>query len=70
VGVRQQGGRMSALVSFTPKFRISVRVFIEKLGVDAVRDAMERACCRCQEHPSSTRYFCGICWSKVREAAQ
>jgi hypothetical protein len=55
-------------LQFTPRFRISVRVFIEKLGVDDVCGAMERACCKCRGQSNATKYFCGICWSKVREA--
>lgn len=56
--------------TFTPKFRISVRVFIEKLGVDAVVESMERACCKVHNHGAATKYFCGICWGKVREASK
>lgn len=52
---------------FTPRFRISVRIFIERLGVDEVCASMERACCKCYEVSSATKYFCGICWGKIRE---
>lgn len=54
----------------TPRFRISVRIFIEKLGVDEVIDSMERACLKCQDHDNATKYFCGVCWGKIREAAR
>lgn len=55
-------------MQFTPRFRISVRVFIEKLGVDEVISSMERACCKVPDFQNATKYFCGICWAKVREA--
>lgn len=54
--------------SFTPRFRISARIFIEKLGVDEVIAAMERACFKCAGHQDATKYFCGVCWGKIREA--
>lgn len=57
-------------LSFTPRFRISVRVFIEKLGVDDVISAMERACFKCSDDFNATKYFCGICWGKIREAGR
>jgi hypothetical protein len=54
---------------FTDKFRISVRVFIEKIGAPDVLDAMERACCKLPSTDRALQYFCGICWGKVREQA-
>ena len=54
---------------FTPRFRISVRIFIEKLGVDEVIASMERACFKCQDRGSAMKYFCGTCWGKIREGA-
>lgn len=49
----------------------SIKMFIGKLGVHEVLDAAEIA--RAQTwHPSSAqfKYFCGICWNKVREGGQ
>ncbi|MCA0214756.1 MAG: HNH endonuclease [Proteobacteria bacterium] len=43
----------------------SVRMFIEKTGFHEVLDAMELAVGRASGNP--WLYFCGICWSKVRE---
>lgn len=48
--------------------RVSVRTFIEKLGVFAVIDAMEIAGERWAHRDAKIfRYFCGICWNKIRE---
>lgn len=58
---------------FNPGYTISetgmvtVRMFIEKLGVHAVSDAMERAYSRARKN-QEFKYFCGICWNKIREA--
>ncbi|MFY4709930.1 HNH endonuclease [Burkholderia glumae] len=48
--------------------RVSVRMFIEKLGVFPVIEAMEIAGERWSHMDSKIfRYFCGICWNKIRE---
>ncbi|MGX9985870.1 HNH endonuclease [Soonwooa purpurea] len=52
---------------FTPKFRISVKDFISKLGVNEVVDAMEKACNKMYDEDHALRYFCGICWTQIRE---
>lgn len=46
---------------------ISVRRFIESLGKDVVVDAMEIACNRMawKDH-RIFRYFCGVCWKRIR----
>lgn len=46
----------------------STRMFIEKLGVYAVIESAEIALgARCSVY-KLFRYFCGVCWNKVREA--
>ncbi|HDR9497083.1 TPA: HNH endonuclease [Burkholderia cepacia] len=48
--------------------RVSVRMFIEKLGIFSVIDAMEIAGERWSHRDSKIfRYFCGICWNRIRE---
>ncbi|CAG4889454.1 HNH endonuclease [Paraburkholderia gardini] len=48
--------------------RISVRNFIEKLDVFEVIEAMEIAGNRWIHSNSKVfRYFCGICWNRIRE---
>jgi hypothetical protein len=45
----------------------SIRVFIDKLAVVSVLDAMEIAIAKMPFSKNTCfRYFCGICWSRVR----
>lgn len=53
--------------TFTPKFRISIKQFIDKLGVDEVVIAMEKAIIKCNRKNDVPKYFCGICWNKIKE---
>lgn len=46
----------------------SVRMFIEKLGVHEVMDAMDIALGSTAKSYAVFRYFCGVCWNKVRES--
>lgn len=49
---------------------VSVKRFVEQLGVHPVVDAMERACANRRLSGSKIfRYFCGICWSRIKESA-
>lgn len=56
---------------FTSKFRITVKKFNDSLGVDDVIDSMERACFkfanRTNDGSDCLKYFCGICWNKIKE---
>lgn len=47
---------------------VSVKNFIDRLGLGECLDAMERAVSRAKGQDGSFRYFCGICWAKIREA--
>lgn len=50
-------------------WRRSTNYFVETLGFDACLQSMERAVSKCREsRESAFRYFCGTCWSKLREA--
>lgn len=51
---------------FTPKFRLSVKKFIQKLGTEEVIDSMESAIMGYRRGDILV-YFCGICWTKIRE---
>lgn len=54
--------------SFTLKFEISVKQFIKNLGIHEVEDSMEKACLKINNNPDSAlKYFCGICWNKIKE---
>lgn len=53
--------------SFTDKFKLSVKKFIESLGIHEVKDSMEKACLKNNLDSDDTlRYFCGICWNKIK----
>ena len=45
--------------------KVSVRRFIEKLGVHVVSSAMEKACAW-KAGDGQFKYFCGICWRTIR----
>lgn len=48
---------------------VSVRMFIEKLGFHSVYEAMELAGNRWTSQPGKIfKYFCGICWNRIKEA--
>lgn len=49
----------------------SMRMFLDKLGLHEVTEAMEIALAKGYYSTEKTwRYFCGICWNKVRKATQ
>lgn len=45
----------------------SIRMFIEKLGVHEVLDATEIALTSSASSSNMFRYFCGVCWNRVRK---
>lgn len=58
---------------FFPKYELSdnfrdrsVRDFIEKLGLYEVLDSMGIAYSKINDSDEVIRYFCGICWSKIK----
>lgn len=51
---------------FTDKFRLSVKKFIEVLGVEETKISMESACRRIRDRNKASLYFCGICWGKIK----
>ncbi len=52
---------------FNDIFRISVKRFISSLGIVSVKEAMESACSRVYNEDKALKYFCGICWTRIRE---
>lgn len=53
---------------FTDSFRISVKKFIQQLGIERVESAMESACSKIYyDEQKVLKYFCGICWTWIRE---
>jgi len=53
--------------TFSVSFRLSVKGFIYKIGIEECLTAMEKACKRNLSSEETTRYFCGICWAKIKE---
>jgi len=53
----------------TARFQdISLRRFLSKLSINLVLEAMRIAAIRCPDEPEDAiKYFCGICWNKIRE---
>lgn len=51
---------------FSDTFKISVRLFLKKLGLRNVLDAMERAAARINISNECLTYFCGICWNMIK----
>jgi hypothetical protein len=64
--VRDVYERFNVGYTLNEKSMITVRLFVDKLGVHDVCDAIERAYTRARKG-QEFRYFCGICWSKIRE---
>lgn len=52
---------------FREKFRISVKTFLLKLGLEEVCDSMEKACSKVYKSEGALTYFCGICWNKIKK---
>lgn len=53
---------------FSDTFRISVKKFISALPLEEVKDAMRIALAKEMDPNNTARYFCGICWNKIRES--
>ena len=52
---------------FTDRFKITVKNFIQKLGVEETIDSMEKACNKIYyDEQKVLKYFCGICWNKIK----
>lgn len=44
----------------------SLKSFLRKLDVYIVLEAMDTACTKMYNSSSSIRYFCGVCWGKIK----
>lgn len=47
----------------------SIKMFNKRLGVFEVIDSAETAMLRPRSEADAFRYFCGICWKKIKEAS-
>ena len=53
--------------TFTYSFKQSIKKFFEKLPEHDVIEAMEIALAKFSDKPGlATKYFCGICWNKIK----
>lgn len=54
---------------FRTDWLISIKKFLDKLGYHDVHDSAEMAIARIGYFgPARFKYFCGICWTKIRES--
>ena len=53
---------------FTDRFRLSVKHFLSKLPIDKVTYAAERAFNKPRSVDDRMKYFCGVCWSMIKES--
>ena len=56
---------------FSAAFRGSVKTFLDRMPAPKVVDSMEYACGRMVDAGAdrALKYFCGICWGKIKEAS-
>lgn len=52
---------------FTDSFRNSVKQFLEILDLYELQDAMNNACLKIDDPARAIKYFCGICWNKIKD---
>lgn len=67
--VREVYERFNPGYTLNEKSMVTVRMFVDRLGVYQVCDAMEIAHAKARKD-QEFKYFCGICWNKIREASQ
>ena len=53
-------------ICFMPRFRESVRRFLQKMTVYEVSHAMNTACSKMYGYEKALKYFCGICWNIIK----
>jgi len=46
----------------------SIRTFLDRLDFYEVQEAMEIALDKCYSQGSAFKYFCGVCWKKIKRA--
>lgn len=53
--------------SFTEGFKPSIRQFLEILDLYTILDAVNSACLKINDPSRALKYFCGICWNKIKD---
>jgi hypothetical protein len=48
-------------------FKVTVKKFINQIGFEETKESMEYACVRVSDSSQSIKYFCGVCWNKIKE---
>ena len=61
---------MESLGSYNKANLISIKRFLQLLPFVEVADAAEKAFARTYSKTAVFKYFCGICWRKIREEQQ
>lgn len=56
--------------AFSSRFRESVRIFLSKLSLPEVVWAMQKACSRVRSAQDTAKYFCGICWTLIKDEGE
>lgn len=57
------------ITSFRRDWFASIKKFVEKLGFIEAEEAMDIALSKNKRSDTDTfKYFCGVCWSKIKEA--
>lgn len=51
---------------FSEHFRKSVRLFLNKIDIHDVERFMEFSCHKLTDKNDVIKYFCGMCWNKIR----
>jgi len=52
---------------FTDNPKLSVRRFLDILDLHIILDCMDMACLRKDDPQQAWKYFCGICWNKIKD---
>lgn len=53
--------------SLNNRFKTSIKLsFLPSLDINEIKDSMDLACSKISDPESAIKYFCGICWNKIR----
>lgn len=53
--------------SLTERFKeATLRKFVRSLNIETIKESMHYACQRINEKDGAVRYFCGICWKRIK----
>lgn len=60
--------RKFLFIGFNDRFRtVSMRTFLKRLHFNLIIEAMELACLKDLDHEATLKYFCAICWNKIKD---